>query len=120
MFPILEQTFSMNKKAAKSVHARPRVTVKKRVGFLDLPGEIRNQIYEYYFQQSFKCEFAEKDAKLGHKQRAYLKFFSGKRRSDDVFTICKPRSAPVATVRFSRILGMYTELIDQQISVLVI
>ncbi|KAF2441133.1 hypothetical protein P171DRAFT_367317 [Karstenula rhodostoma CBS 690.94] len=100
----------MNKKAGPSVHARPRVTVKKRVGFLNLAGEIRNQIYEYYFQQGFKCEFAEKDAKLGHKRRDCLKFFSGKLRSDDVYPICERNFTPVTTVRFSRVLGRYKRI----------
>ncbi|CAI6341710.1 unnamed protein product [Periconia digitata] len=29
-----------------------------RCGFLLLPGEVRNQIYQYYFQDDFRCEIA--------------------------------------------------------------
>ena len=39
--------------------ARPGKPVSKKVhGFLALPGEVRNQIYGYYFQSDFRCEFA--------------------------------------------------------------
>jgi hypothetical protein len=109
---IFERLFSMNKKGSRARHTRPKVTVKKRLGFLDLPGEIRNQIYDYYFQQGFKCEFAEKDAKLGKKQRDSLQFFRRELQSGDCYAICERRFAPVATVRFSRVLGTYNELID--------
>ena len=29
---------------------------KKIIGFLSLPGEIRNRIYQYYFQDAYRCE----------------------------------------------------------------
>jgi hypothetical protein len=48
-------------------HARLRVSLpiskmqektkaKKTRGFLDLPGEIKNRIYQYYFQDTYRCE----------------------------------------------------------------
>lgn len=99
----------MNKKSNLAVRARPAAK-----GFLGLPGEIRNQIYDYYFHQGFKCEFAEKDAKLGRKQRDSLKFFMRKLNPCDVQSLCEKRFAPTATVRFSRTLGMYIEITDLQ------
>ncbi|KAL5398424.1 hypothetical protein PMIN06_006552 [Paraphaeosphaeria minitans] len=97
----------MNKKGGPFAHTRPRVMMKKRVGFLDLPGEIRNQIYECHFQQGFKCEFVEMSAKLGHTQRECLKFLGRNRRSGDIYAHYLRRPAPVADVRFSRVLGRY-------------
>ncbi|KAK7184126.1 hypothetical protein DPSP01_001236 [Paraphaeosphaeria sporulosa] len=100
----------MNKKCGTLAHTRPRVTLKKRVGFLELPGEIRNQIYEYHFQRGFKCEFVEMGAKLGHTQRECLKFLSRNRRSSDIYAHYLRRPAPVADVRFSRVLGRYERI----------
>lgn len=99
----------MDKKGGLLAPKRPRVTMKKRIGFLDLPGEIRNQIYDYYFQQGFKCEFVEKGAKLGYTQRECLKFLSHNRKAGGVYAQYQRRPMPVAEVRFSRVLGMYTE-----------
>jgi hypothetical protein len=109
---IPERPFRMKKASSLSGHARPKVTMKKRLGFLDLPGETRNQIYDCYFQQGFKCEFAEKDAKLGQKQRNSLNFSRRKLQSNDCFAIYERMFAPVATVRFSRVLGTYNGLTD--------
>ncbi|KAJ4344617.1 uncharacterized protein N0V89_012361 [Didymosphaeria variabile] len=98
----------MNKKGGLSVRARPASKVKKKPpGFLNLPGELRNQIYDYYFQQGFKCEFAEKDAKLGRKQRDSLKFFMRKLNSCDVQASCEKRFAPIATVYAESIRFLY-------------
>ncbi|PVH94988.1 hypothetical protein DM02DRAFT_618229 [Periconia macrospinosa] len=44
------------------LHRRPAIPAKKaRKGFLDLPGEVKNQIYQYYFQDSFRCEIVAKE-----------------------------------------------------------
>ncbi|KAJ4984475.1 hypothetical protein SVAN01_10027 [Stagonosporopsis vannaccii] len=39
--------------------ARPRVSLpkkKEKMSFLELPGEIRNRVYQYYFRESYNCE----------------------------------------------------------------
>lgn len=36
-------------------------------GFLGLPGELRNRIYDYYFDQDFRVEIAAKGTALSHK-----------------------------------------------------
>jgi hypothetical protein len=37
-------------------------TPKKIRGFMGLPGELRNEVYGYYFQEGFRCEIAAKEA----------------------------------------------------------
>lgn len=48
--------------------ARPRVslpkTKKKKASFLELPGEIRNRVYQYYFQDTYRCELVGAGCKL--------------------------------------------------------
>lgn len=79
------------------------MTKKKRAGFLDLPGELRNQIYGYYFhQQGFKCDFADSQAQLGYKERIVIKF--SRNPKSPISGLAEPES--VTTVRFSRVLGM--------------
>ncbi|XPT02102.1 hypothetical protein M3J09_011224 [Ascochyta lentis] len=57
----------MDSKTSLFSRARPRVAfpkMKKARGFLDLPGEIRNRIYEYCFQSSFRCELVAQGCDL--------------------------------------------------------
>ena len=54
----------MNPKTSLFSRSQPRVAflkTKNTQGFLALPGEIRNQIYQYYFQCNFHCEFVGED-----------------------------------------------------------
>lgn len=99
---------------------------KKRVGFLDLPAELRNQIYDYYFQQRFRCEFAGKRAQLGRPTQKVIKFCiekssgqlglrggSNSNTSSNKIIEGKAKDGTVehtaiTTARFSRILGRYS------------
>lgn len=83
---------------------RPRLK-KKPIGFLDLAAELRNQIYFDYFQDRFFCEFAGKEAQLGQKQRKSIKIYRAKAKFSEIGT-GERNTAPLATVRFSRVLGM--------------
>lgn len=60
--------------------ARPKVslpTKKKNPSFLDLPGEIRNRIYQYYFQDSYRCELVGANCNFSPAPPA-IKFLSNK------------------------------------------
>lgn len=51
----------MDPKTSLFARARPRVKLpkpkkKRTLTFLDLPGETRNRIYQYYFQDTYRCE----------------------------------------------------------------
>ncbi|KAJ8106908.1 hypothetical protein OPT61_g9228 [Boeremia exigua] len=55
----------MDSKPSLFARARPRTRVsipqrKKKLRFFDLPGEIRNRVYKYYFQDTYRCEFVGK------------------------------------------------------------
>jgi hypothetical protein len=43
----------------------PRKINQSKVGFFDLPGEVRNDIYEYYFDTPFRTEIGPSQAKFG-------------------------------------------------------
>ncbi|KAF1929704.1 uncharacterized protein M421DRAFT_4153 [Didymella exigua CBS 183.55] len=54
----------MDPETSLFAHARPRVKLppkatKITLKFLSLPGEIRNKIYQYYFQDTYRCELVE-------------------------------------------------------------
>ncbi|KAJ4301163.1 hypothetical protein N0V90_003253 [Kalmusia sp. IMI 367209] len=98
---------------------------KKRVGFLDLPGELRNQVYDYYFQQGFRCDFAGKKAQLGCPTRKVIKFCIGynfrpsssPEDNNDNHKVVEDKTKdttiePTVTtlVRFSRVLGRYERI----------
>lgn len=54
----------------RSLWRRPETKPKKKCGFLDLPGEVRNEIYKYYFTDEYRCEIVGKGTELdplGHK-----------------------------------------------------
>lgn len=93
---------------AKAVQCTPaRKKNKHRVGFMDLPGELRNVIYYYHFQQGFCCEFASKQAQLGAPKRK--KTFKlclhhpGEQQGADKDNAVK--EPVISTIRASRALG---------------
>ena len=95
--------------------ARPVSRKKNSCGFLDLPGELRNQIYGYCFQQGFQCDFAGKDAHLRAREPKVLSA-----RKSSIFVPCpgkdpkkarmpetsKQEGLPIS-VRVSRTLGRH-------------
>ncbi|KAF1950708.1 hypothetical protein CC80DRAFT_496624 [Byssothecium circinans] len=55
----------MESKARLLSRIRPgKASPKKIRGFMALPGEVRNQIYNYYFQEAFRCEIAAKESHI--------------------------------------------------------
>ncbi|KAJ5064797.1 hypothetical protein J3E72DRAFT_164144, partial [Bipolaris maydis] len=90
---------------------RPAVYTQKQLrGFLALPGEIRNQIYKYYFDQEHHCEVAAKGSRFKQREPQTIKLCSGISSQQD--RTLQPGSesynslAP-SVVRFSRSLGKY-------------
>ena len=87
---------------------RPGVyTPKKLRGFLALPGEVRNQIYNYYFESERHCEIIAKGKQFQQQKKPLtVKLSSG------IVTPSPLHPAPntidtVHVVRFSRCLGKY-------------
>ncbi|KAI4613696.1 hypothetical protein J4E83_007297 [Alternaria metachromatica] len=90
---------------------KPRVSPPKKMrGFLALPGEIRNQIYGYYFDSECRCEIASKGSRLtARKPPPTVKL------SSNLIATKNTTTAPTAeikatlpiVVRFSRSLGKY-------------
>ncbi|KAJ6267783.1 hypothetical protein PSV08DRAFT_373232 [Bipolaris maydis] len=87
---------------------RPAVYTQKQLrGFLALPGEIRNQIYKYYFDQEHHCEVAAKGSRFKQREPQTIKLCSGISSQQD--RTLQPGSesynslAP-SVVRFSRSL----------------
>jgi hypothetical protein len=82
---------------------------KQQRGFLALPGEIRNQIYNYYFDRECYCEVVASGTQLTWREPQTIKLCSR-----PVFTqiqISRPKpnrdAVPRTVVRFSRPLGKY-------------
>jgi hypothetical protein len=96
----------------KCLFSRPRPgkpTPKKVRGFLSLPGEIRNQIYEYYFGAGFRCEIAAKGREFTKQKPQTLRLWSGLRPLDTkVFkSNSEVEEERPPTIRISRRLGRY-------------
>lgn len=72
----------------------------KRVGFLDLPGEVRNQIYGYHFANGFRVVLTPKSPPKNQKE---IKFTFIRVSSTTKQTTKLPKE-PVPTLRISRTL----------------
>lgn len=89
--------------------SNPRPTpIKKVHGFMRLPGEIRNQIYEYYFQEALLVEIAAKGTKLVEKKRKTVKLCLSGRSTP--YTIEDNAPDKPRTLRMPRKLGHYTRV----------
>jgi hypothetical protein len=91
--------------------ARPGTSTPRRVrGFLSLPGEIRNQIYQYCFDFEFRCEIAARGRQFETHKPCTVKLWAGAFQSRvqglQYNSTTKPE-API-TIRISRPLGKYT------------
>ncbi|KAF2474839.1 uncharacterized protein BDR25DRAFT_384230 [Lindgomyces ingoldianus] len=79
-------------------------------GFLGLPGELRNRIYDFYFEEDFRVEIVAKDTKFTTKVARTMKLCPGVANRD---TICKHqvklscKEGNPATLRMPRKLGCY-------------
>lgn len=116
----------MNPKTSLFARARPRVVIpktKKARGFLGLPGEIRNQIYHYCFQDNFRCELVGKDCSFIAASPKTVKFLSNARvhsnsscvrrhletKSDNPIIIQLP---PRRSMQTNTVLGSRTSWLD--------
>jgi hypothetical protein len=73
------------------------MSLKKVRGFLALPGELRNNVYRYYFQADFRCELVA--------QGTHLDLWHS-----------KPKTTTSSTIRVSRRLAKYTRVQGLQTS----
>jgi hypothetical protein len=73
---------------------KPRTCDQSKIrGFLALPGELRNNVYRYYFQEDFRCEIVGKSTDLNVLRST---------------TKLNHKAATQSTIRVSRRLGKYT------------
>jgi hypothetical protein len=85
-------------------------TIKKPRGFLSLPGEIRNQVYAYYFESSICCEVVASGRQISSRKLRTVKLWAGAFHHTGQVLKHTPetkRDAPI-TIRMSRRLGKYT------------
>jgi hypothetical protein len=91
---------------------------KKVRGFLGLPGEVRNQIYGYYFQDPFRAEIASKDQLFKRRPPPTFKLCLPIADKNGVIFKDKPRAVeptpqtvctPHALGRYIRVHGMSTK-----------
>jgi len=55
------------------LHSQRKSTAKRTGSFLALPGELRNLVYHYYFQDEYRCEIAGKGTKFEKTQPKVIK-----------------------------------------------
>ena len=89
--------------------ARPgKPTTRKIRGFLALPGEIRNMVYEYYIQPDFRCEFAAKGYCFKQAKSRTVKLLPNVHRTSHLYKdSTKPEEYGPTVIRISRPLGKY-------------
>lgn len=90
---------------------RPSKSSPKEIrGFLSLPGEVRNQIYAYYFESQFRCEIASESANFNPPALKTVKLWAGSysTKSPSVQYPSPTKSNTPLTIRVSRPLGKYT------------
>jgi hypothetical protein len=100
----------MEPKISLFSRARPgNPTTKKIRGFFALPGEIRNQIYQYCFQDGFRCEIVGKGCQFTSIKPKTVKLWSGamqlKHHPRDYWG--KSKNSRPLTVRITGRLGRY-------------
>lgn len=90
--------------------ARPGKSVPKRArGFLSLPGELRNEVYQYYFESEVHCEVAAKGSHFNERKTRTVKLWAGAFQSNAKifkYDAEKKEELPL-TIRVSRLLGHY-------------
>lgn len=94
-------------------------TMRKKTGFLSLPAEIRNRIYEYYFDSNdFRCEIAAKQASFDPPApKPTIKLCVGIVKPNT--TVVRPAQKPdnqvvENTVRISRRLGQRNQVVQRE------
>jgi hypothetical protein len=83
---------------------------KRLRGFLSLPGELRNQVYGYYFESEFRCEVAAASSRFEERKPGIVKLWAGIFQSDSQALKYDPeiKEEDPATIRISRPFGKYT------------
>jgi hypothetical protein len=90
--------------------AQPSQSTPKRVrGFMLLPGELRNLIYQYYFSSSFRCEVASNSRQFEACKPRTVKLWAGafQPHSQSLQYTSPTNSESPITIRISRPLGKY-------------
>jgi hypothetical protein len=91
--------------------ARPgNPTPKKTRGFLSLPAELRNQVYQYYFETDFRCEVIAGSQQLHKPQIKTVKLWAGAFHPNGrtLKHVPKFKESTPLTLRTPRYLGKYT------------
>lgn len=89
---------------------KPRGSTPKKIrGFLALPGEIRNQIYGYYFDSERRCEIASKGSQFTQRKPQTVKLSSSviAKKSTTPAPTPEKSATPAIVVRLSRSLGKF-------------
>ncbi|RMZ74179.1 hypothetical protein GMOD_00005042 [Pyrenophora seminiperda CCB06] len=88
-------------------HRRAVHTPKKRSGFLALPGEVRNQIYSYYFESDHHCEVVAKGHQLRQQKKPRTVKLSSALTTPSPLLPAPSTPDTIPVIRFSRCLGKY-------------
>jgi hypothetical protein len=91
--------------------ARPGKPPTKKVrGFLSFPGEVRNQIYSYYFECGYRCEIAAKGSQFTQQKPKTVRLWAGAfhASSRSLNYTAKTTDEAPRTIRISRPLGKYS------------
>lgn len=88
---------------------QPYTSKRKASGFLALPGEIRNAIYECYFEGEFRAELAAQNATFEHRKPRTVTLYSPSAHGTGggYQYLPKVKKNGPATVRMARYLGGY-------------
>lgn len=86
--------------------SRPKPPGKKIHGFLRLPGELRNRVYDYYFKNEFRVEIVARGTVLVKPKPKTVKLYVSP-RYDHVKTRTPLADVPSNFLRMSRTMGRY-------------
>ncbi|KAF2263610.1 hypothetical protein CC78DRAFT_581326 [Lojkania enalia] len=83
----------------------------KARGFLSLPGELRNRIYDYYFEEDFRIEVAAKGTRLMYRVPKFMKLCLGIVNKATVYMHQERlQETTPRTLRMPRRLGRYKRI----------
>ncbi|KAG9377877.1 hypothetical protein PtrSN002B_002443 [Pyrenophora tritici-repentis] len=89
------------------VHTRGVYAPKKLRGFLALPAEIRNQIYNYYFEAENHCEITRKSHQPQQQKKPLTVKLCSALIAPTPISSAPDTSNTVPVIRFTRCLGNY-------------
>lgn len=90
-----------------SPNRHAKLARKPRRGFLTLPGEVRNMVYQYYFQGDFRCEISARNSRFEGPKQLVVTLCSNMalEKATDIKQTKYKRKTTV--VRFAQYLGKY-------------